>query len=169
MEFEKNEKNNSFKLEIINNNNKKIKIEVNRPQKLAFLKASNPFDDEARSFYFSNLKFKEDHKSGYLPITFQTKQVKELEEFEKEKKKEKKHMIRRKQSACNIKRTCGVSYIKPSESQQKEVNEIYEKLTPLIFQCSTECEKLQGLLNEYCLIFFNFFKKIFLCIFNLIL
>jgi hypothetical protein len=36
-----------------------------------------------------------------------------------------------------LKRVCGVSYVKTSESQQLGVDDVFEKLPPLVFQGST--------------------------------
>lgn len=45
----------------------------------------------------------------------------------------KNHFIRKKQSHCNIKRECGVSYVKKTESKQEDVrNRGYEKLPPIV-------------------------------------
>jgi hypothetical protein len=38
---------------------------------------------------------------------------------------------------------CGVSYVKTSESQQLNVDHIFEKLPPLVFQGSTGCNLLE--------------------------
>lgn len=46
------------------------------------------------------------------------------------------HFIKKKQSTLSLSRTCGVSYIKPSESTQGLP---FEPLPPIIFQCSTSC------------------------------
>jgi hypothetical protein len=46
-----------------------------------------------------------------------------------------KHFVRRCKGKSGILKTCGVSYIKPTESQQAN------PLPPLIFQCSSECDK----------------------------
>lgn len=41
----------------------------------------------------------------------------------------KQHFIRRKQTSnINLKRSCGVSYVKQPESKQENVAQIYEKL-----------------------------------------
>lgn len=51
------------------------------------------------------------------------------------------HFIHKKQSQCNIKRTSGVSYIKPSESRQQHVRDNYEKLPPIVIQGSYHLPK----------------------------
>jgi len=58
----------------------------------------------------------------------------------------KTHFIKKKQSTLSLARTCGVSYIKPSESTQ---NHPYEALPPLIFQCSTSCSYTSELRQLY--------------------
>jgi len=43
------------------------------------------------------------------------------------------HFIHKKQSHCNIKRECGVSYVKKTESKQENVRDRgYEKLPPIV-------------------------------------
>ena len=45
----------------------------------------------------------------------------------------KSHFIKRKQSHCNVKRSCGVSYVKKTESKQANVRDRgYEKLPPIV-------------------------------------
>lgn len=47
------------------------------------------------------------------------------------------HFIKMKQSHCNIKRECGVSYVKKTESKQMNVRDRgYEKLPPIVIQAS---------------------------------
>ena len=48
----------------------------------------------------------------------------------------KSHFIRKKQSQCNIKRICGVSYVKKTESKQENVRDRYDKLPPIVIQGS---------------------------------
>ncbi len=42
-----------------------------------------------------------------------------------------------------MKRVCGVSYVKKLESEQLNVNHIFEKLPPLVFQGSSGCTILE--------------------------
>jgi len=46
------------------------------------------------------------------------------------------HFIRKKQSTCNVKRICGVSYVKKTESKQENVRDRYDKLPPIVIQGS---------------------------------
>lgn len=57
----------------------------------------------------------------------------------------KPHFIRKKQSTLSLPRSCGVSYIKPSESTQGEP---YDPLPPLIFQCSSNCKDVKAKYEE---------------------
>lgn len=51
--------------------------------------------------------------------------------------KSRTHFIKQKQSHCNIKRECGVSYVKKTESKQINVRDRgYDKLPPIVIQAS---------------------------------
>lgn len=63
-----------------------------------------------------------------------------------ENKRGKAHFIKKKQSTLSLPRTCGVSYIRPSESVQGPP---YDPLPPLIFQCSTSCSYTPELRQLY--------------------
>lgn len=132
-------------IEIVDNMNKKIKIKVSglsgKTSLRSFEKIPNPIDFSSRQQWFSSQTFANDFKSGYAPIEIQKTQEKD---FSQAQSKEKAHFIRKKQScaAINLKRTCGVSYIKPSESQQLNVSEIFPRLPPLVYQCSSECGEI---------------------------
>ena len=55
----------------------------------------------------------------------------------------KSHFIKRKQSHCNVKRSCGVSYVKKTESKQANVRDRgYEKLPPIVIQGSYTMPKV---------------------------
>ena len=162
IEVEEN-KDEAEELEIVDNNNKKIKIKVSRLSGKTTLKSfenvPNLIDFKARQQEFESLKFLNDFKSGYAPIEIQHNQERDFTTTAKEKKDSKQqHFIRKKQScaAINLKRTCGVSYVKPSESQQKDVSHVFEKLAPLVFQCSSECDEVADIT-----IFQPFFQKLF--------
>jgi hypothetical protein len=58
----------------------------------------------------------------------------------------KTHFIRKKQQTLSLSRSCGVSYIKPSESFQGPP---FEPLPPLIFQCSSKCFGTKDLKDKY--------------------
>lgn len=50
---------------------------------------------------------------------------------------EKHHFLKMKQSSCNVKRACGVSYIKLTESKQEGVlDKGYDLLPPIAIQGS---------------------------------
>ena len=87
----------------------------------------NPMTTEFRLKLPSSLGFDTDFRSGYLPIQIQSEQDQEP----------KVHFIRRKQSAINIKRCCGVTYVLPSESKQIGVRPPLDPLPPLAFQVGT--------------------------------
>lgn len=44
----------------------------------------------------------------------------------------KTHFIKKKQSHCNVKRMCGVSYVRKTESKQEGVRSRYQKLPPIV-------------------------------------
>ncbi|EGR34097.1 hypothetical protein IMG5_024190 [Ichthyophthirius multifiliis] len=93
---------------------------------------------EQRNKYFSQITFIKDYKSGYMPIEIQRQQEIELDKMNTQQQKiSVKHFIRQKQSQnINLKRTCGVSYVKMPESKQHNVSDIYKPLPQLVFQCS---------------------------------
>ncbi|KAL4446612.1 hypothetical protein ABPG74_005550 [Tetrahymena malaccensis] len=164
---------------LVNNNNQNVEVKVQRTPldksvSLAnkksngqiidpLAKVSNKFDDCSRNKYFSQINFIKDYKSGYAPIEIQNQQEKELNEMEKNEQQNeethKQHFIRRKQTNnINLKRSCGVSYVKMPESKQENVSEIYEKLPQLVFQCSNGQPKLME--HEY------FYEKLYQKIFT---
>ena len=87
----------------------------------------NPMTTEFRLKLPNSMGFDIDFKSGYLPIQIQSEQDQEP----------KVHFIRRKQSAINIKRCCGVTYVLPTESKQIGVRPPLDPLPPLAFQVGT--------------------------------
>ncbi|KAL4496210.1 hypothetical protein ABPG72_012947 [Tetrahymena utriculariae] len=164
---------------LVNNNNQNVEVKVQRTPldksaSLAnkksngqildpFAKISNKFDDFSRNKYFSQINFIKDYKSGYAPIEIQNQQEKELNEMEKNEQQNeethKQHFIRRKQTNnINLKRSCGVSYVKMPESKQENVSDIYQKLPQLVFQCSNGQPKLME--HEY------FYEKLYQKIFT---
>ena len=66
----------------------------------------------------------------------QQKNVEDAEEPNAAYEGSKVHYIRKKQSTLSLPRSCGVSYIKLTESTQTAP---FEPLPPLIFQCSSRC------------------------------
>ncbi|EAR89307.2 hypothetical protein TTHERM_00371220 (macronuclear) [Tetrahymena thermophila SB210] len=164
---------------LVNNNNQNVEVKVQRTPldksvSLAnkktngqvidpLAKVSNKFDDCSRNKYFSQINFIKDYKSGYAPIEIQNQQEKELNEMEKNEQQNeethKQHFIRRKQTNnINLKRSCGVSYVKMPESKQENVSDIYERLPQLVFQCSNGQPKLME--HEY------FYEKLYQKIFT---
>lgn len=91
----------------------------------------------------SNIAFVKDYKSGYAPIDMQLKNSDEADETYIGSTKP--HFIRKKQSTLSLPRSCGVSYIKESESHQGKP---YEPLPPLIFQCSSNCKDVKSKYEE---------------------
>lgn len=59
----------------------------------------------------------------------------------------------------NLKRTCGVSYVKPTESEQKNISHIWKPLPPLIYQCSSGCQRMEQYQGFYNKVFENLFKS----------
>ncbi|CAD8044026.1 unnamed protein product [Paramecium primaurelia] len=144
------------KLEVVTNTNQKILIDVpSRPaaytlEKLnlkgkptleqLFQAIPNCMDYKERDKDFKLGGYKLNYQSGYAPVEIQNRH-KDPEDYTK-----KQHFIRQKQSQANLnlKRTCGVSYVKKSESEQKDVNHIFKKLPPLVYQCSSGCQPITG-------------------------
>lgn len=114
-----------------------------------FESVPNPYDVAGKKHYSGAIPFMRDYKSGYTPIALQNKE-KEVEaqegyEEEKKEKEERKdngrgHFIRQKQSTLSLPRSCGVSYVKTSESSQSAP---FDPLPPLIFQCSSGCRQTE--------------------------
>ncbi|CAK78674.1 unnamed protein product (macronuclear) [Paramecium tetraurelia] len=144
------------KLEVVTNTNQKILIDVpSRPaaytlEKLnlkgkptleqLFQSIPNCMDYKERDKHFKQGGYKLNYQSGYAPVEIQNRH-KDPEDYTK-----KQHFIRQKQSQANLnlKRTCGVSYVKKSESEQKDVSHIFKKLPPLVYQCSSGCQPIAG-------------------------
>lgn len=119
---------------------------------------ANPYDNYLRNEYADNLDFIKQFKEDYLPIQMQKENEKILEKLTESKKDRddisissfkavsekgstagnssvsKTHFIKKKQSAVNIKRQCGVSYIVPTESKQLDVENRYKQLGHLVYQ-----------------------------------
>ena len=134
-------------LEIVDNRNQKIKIKVSgltgKTSLRSFETVPNPIDTAARQENFDSQRFNLDFRSGYAPIEIQQTQERDFKDNEKKEKTQ--HFIKKKQSCAqiNLKRTCGVSYVKPTESQQLNVSNVFEPLPPLVFQCSSECDEVE--------------------------
>ena len=95
----------------------------------------NLMTPEFRSKDPSGMGFKTHFKSRYLPIELQKEQQRQEQLFQSNEPKA--HFIRKKQSALNIKRCCGVTYVVPSESKQVGVSDSFSPLPPLAFQVGT--------------------------------
>lgn len=93
----------------------------------------NPFDYNLKNHYLQTTTFQRDYKSGYAPIDMQLQNSDFPEETFIGSKT---HYIRKKQLTLSLPRSCGVSYVKPSESHQQSP---FDPLPPLIFQCSSNC------------------------------
>lgn len=140
---EEYKKNFIYDLEIVDNQNRREKIKVSHhPGKVhEITSAPNAIDTVARDNWYKELEFTTDYSqhtaTGYKPISMQKKQ--------EENFNYKSHFIRKKQSSQNasIKRCCGVSYVKESESQQLHVEHIFQKLPHIMIQASTSCEVLE--------------------------
>lgn len=110
---------------------------IDQQQKLNEIRIPNIMNNEFRIQNPVELGFKIDFKVGYLPIDMQAEEMKNDKLYEKLAQESKTHFIKKQQSAMNIKRCCGVTYVVPSESKQKGVRDIYEPLAPLAFQVGT--------------------------------
>ena len=78
----------------------------------------NPFDKAIRNEFAQTLLFQKKFQEDYIPIRLQ----KENEDAVISKT----HFIKKKQSALNIKRHCGVSYVIPTESKQSNISHKYK-------------------------------------------
>jgi hypothetical protein len=110
---------------------------LDQQQKLNEIKIPNLMNNEFRDQNPVEQGFKIDFKVGYLPIDMQAEEMKNDKLYEKISQESKTHFIKKQQSAMNIKRCCGVTYVVPSESKQIGVRDIYEPLAPLAFQVGT--------------------------------
>lgn len=155
-------------IEIVDNYNKKIKVKVTnlagKTTLRSFESIPNQINFPLREENFKSLSFTNDFRSGYAPIEIQKTQEKDFSQAALNK--EKSHFIKKKQSCAqiNLKRTCGVSYVKKTESQQLNVSHIFEPLPPLVYQCSSECEEINDI-TEFEAIFLRIFGigKLLLC------
>ena len=155
-------------IEIVNNQNERERVKISfQPGKLNVVdKIPNKMDFSAREAFFNQFNFTKDYRSGYTPIDIQANQEKELTYRDHFIKKysniwKLQVLIFRKQacSSTRLKRTCGVSYVKQQESEQLNVDNIFEKLPPLVFQGSTECVKLDDYQKLIEQIVDNIFKE----------
>lgn len=105
------------------------------PKVIELPQVKNPMTNEFRKRDPASMGYRTDFRKGYLPIEMQEEHEK-LEKIHIEKES-KAHFIRKKQSAVNIKRSCGVTYVKPTESKQKGVTHEFPPLPPLAFQVGT--------------------------------
>jgi hypothetical protein len=145
-------------VEIVDNLNRKVKVAI--PKLFDYSKFTenipNPIDTCGRDENFRSYNFTTEYKSGYAPIETQ----KLIESKEKEFTY-RNHFIKKKQSCANInlKRTCGVSYVKHTESKQSNVNHIFETLPPLVYQCSTGKKRLDEYRDFYEFLFHQLFDN----------
>ncbi len=145
-------------VEIVDNLNRKIKVAI--PKLFDYSKFTdnipNPIDTCGRDENFRSYNFTTEYKSGYAPIETQ----KLIESKEKEFTY-RNHFIKKKQSCANInlKRTCGVSYVKHTESKQSNVSHIFETLPPLVYQCSTGTKRLDEFREFYEFLFDQLFEN----------
>jgi len=126
----------------------------------------NFYDDSIRREYANSLNFIKTFQEDYAPIQLQKDNEKFFEKIENEENFKtqsdaisvagsisteitsnqtisKTHFIKKKQSALNIKRRCGVSYVVQSESQQLNVEHKYSKLGHLIYQGTHSVDQIQ--------------------------
>lgn len=116
------------------------KKEIKKPKQKRIEKIDipNPMTPEFRCLKSTDMGFRTDFISRYLPIEMQENALKEEKKFNEEKEKESRtHFIRKKQSAVNIKRSCGVTYVLPTESKQEGVDDLFPPLPSLAFQVGT--------------------------------
>jgi hypothetical protein len=151
---------------------------LNLDNEIYFNNIPNFYDDSIRREYANSLNFIKTFQEDYAPIQLQKDNEKFFEKLENEENSKtqsdatsisgsisteitsnqsisKTHFIKKKQSALNIKRRCGVSYAVHSESQQLNVEQKYSKLGHLIYQGTHSVDQIQD-------------EEIILCIDNLI-
>ena len=138
---------------------KKVSIEPEN-KKVIKLDFPNAMTEEFRNKDPSTMNYRTDFRKGYLPIDMQEEhEILEKLHLEKESKT---HFIRKKQSAINIKRSCGVTYVNPTESKQKGVRHEFSPLPPLAFQVGTVDRIIpEGERVEYFNLADNIIKDIF--------
>ena len=78
----------------------------------------NPFDKAIRNEFAQSLLFQRKFQEDYVPIQLQKENENAIVS--------KTHFIKKKQSALNIKRHCGVSYVIPTESKQLNITDKYK-------------------------------------------
>jgi hypothetical protein len=109
--------------------------QVSHRESIEPLPVPNPMTNEFRRRDPVSMGYRTDFRRGYLPIEMQEEH--EKQEKVQQEKESKAHFIRKKQSAVNIKRSCGVTYVKPTESKQRGVTHEFPPLPPLAFQVGT--------------------------------
>ncbi|CAG9326903.1 unnamed protein product [Blepharisma stoltei] len=115
---------------------------LKKPKKSEEINISNPMTPEFRSKNPTDLGYRTNFISRYLPIEMQEshklqEDLLNQDNPQKPEKESKAHFIRKKQSAANIKRSCGVTYVLPTESTQTGVSDQFAPLPPLAFQVGT--------------------------------
>ena len=108
---------------------------TSKSKQINFSLIINPFESSFRNEYADILKFQRKFKEDYDPIQMQK---------ENENINNNTHFIKKKQSAVNIKRHCGVSYVIKSESEQKFVKDRYKPLGHLVYQGTYSISQLSN-------------------------
>ena len=102
----------------------------------------NPFDKSIREYQSCNFIDYNKNQSAAEHLNYSAAQL-QREQFNSANIAE--HFIHRKAGdTIGIKRTCGVSYVKQTESQQTNVSADYEPLSHLVIQGSYSLEKVKG-------------------------
>jgi hypothetical protein len=102
----------------------------------------NPFDAHFRLNEANRLNFIRNFQEDYAPIKMQKDNEKLFESNVNGDAFTKTHFIKKKQSACNIKRQSGVSYVIETESKQLYVDKSYKPLGHLVYQGTHSVQQL---------------------------
>jgi len=124
---------------------KKESQKKQKAKKQEEISVCNPMTSEFRIINPADIGYRTNFISRYLPIEMQENHKRQEELLDQDKdpkqakteRESKAHFIRKKQSAVNIKRCCGVTYVKPTESKQEGVSDEFPPLPPLAFQVGT--------------------------------
>lgn len=126
-----------MKIHMVDNNNQKVMVDLITPDMTINQKniksVPNPFNRKLRRFFFENSQFYKNYTSNYEPIYLQERNQEKPDAPGEDPSDRlpsdahKKHFIKTKHTQANmrLKRTYGVSYIKPTESHQENVTGIY--------------------------------------------
>jgi hypothetical protein len=102
----------------------------------------NPYDTYYRLEEANRLHFIRSFQEDYAPIKMQKDNEKIFEGIANGDAFTKTHFIKKKQSAVNIKRQSGVSYVVESESKQVNVEKSYKPLGHLVYQGTHSIQQL---------------------------